>query len=666
LAADKLDAFLARISAGSSMPQACLESGVGKSTISELLTLGRDLKSRHAEGENQRASDFLLAYEAALGHRESRKRGDGASDDGATDPAVLLDLARRTLDAAYLIGWTHPDGPEPEGVDLSELQRRADDACREHLLPYLVATYDGDRPFFEVSWHHLLFAACFEWCLTGVGNRFMGSLPTRMGKSLIARGAVAWYLGRYPTDAVMSGSYGDELAGEGSQAVKDLVGSAAHSRIFPESRLPTATEARAGGIKVKGHYWKLANKKGSYQGAAIASGVSGFPACLLGTDDPVKDMDTANSPISQKKLFSTWLSQWRRRQQGRRNAFIITTRWGEKDLPGQLLKLAAEDPAADQWLEINLPDILEGVPPPWDPRAPGEYIWPGAYRLPWEQPSPEEESDRLEKCRKVVAALPVLLAKLSLQTPGVVDFEVVKGRALADARAKELADPDAYHAMDRGKPRSLKGSRILGEWLTRRYTEAPADTEWFIFVDAKRLDMKGSQDPRSSYMVANGYGRSRGEYYLRGERRGQFGFTDSCMAVRELFAESPGCKQVRIENKAAGKAMMISLSQPYTDAQGKTWPALPVALQEIEGTKMVRFVRVEHLLSSARSLLLLPSARLGWIADWIAELLNFQDRPHEINDRVDVLTLALAFLSKPSVAVEYRHGPKRESAGWAR
>jgi acetyl esterase/lipase len=57
------------------------------------------------------------------------------------------------------------------------------------------------------------------------------------------------------------------------------------------------------------------------------------------------------------------------------------TPWHEDDLRGRLLKLAAENPDADQWDVIALPAIAEGDLHPDDPRQPGDPLWPAKYPL---------------------------------------------------------------------------------------------------------------------------------------------------------------------------------------------------------------------------------------------------------------------------------------------
>ena len=112
--------------------------------------------------------------------------------------------------------------------------------------------------------------------------------------------------------------------------------------------------------------------------------------------------------------------------------------------------------------------------------------------------------------------------------------------------------------------------------------------------------------------------------------------------------------------------MAERLSQPDTDQAGKRWPALAVKLMDITGTKLERLGRVEHVLSGVVPLLLLPTyppATLP-LSAWIGELTGFTGREHEINDRVDVLTLALEWWRSHGQPLRFIGGEQRASAAF--
>jgi phage terminase large subunit-like protein len=160
------------------------------------------------------------------------------------------------------------------------------------------------------------------------------------------------------------------------------------------------------------------------------------------------------------------------------------------------------------------------------------------------------------------------------------------------------------------------------------------------------------------------YARVRGEYWLLDEERDRWGIVESAWAVRRLAARWPACKLVVLEDAKAGPAVQALLLVPYPDPDGKKiWPALPVRMVGVVGTKLERLGRVEHYLSGARSLLRLPQAAT-WLAGWIREAVTFSGREHEINDRVDVLTMALAWWKTSSSPIRIIGGDERASAGF--
>lgn len=79
------------------------------------------------------------------------------------------------------------------------------------------------------------------------------------------------------------------------------------------------------------------------------------------------------------RVWDQYTSAFATRQFGSEGAIIIClTRWHEDDLAGRLLKLAAENPDADQWEVVSLPAIAEE---PDAHRQTGEALWPAKYPL---------------------------------------------------------------------------------------------------------------------------------------------------------------------------------------------------------------------------------------------------------------------------------------------
>jgi hypothetical protein len=114
-----------------------------------------------------------------------------------------------------------------EVADLSALAR-GDLAC------YCVALWPG----FQLSAHHRVIIDHLEAVEQGKISRLIIQCPPRHGKSMLASQFFpAWYLGRHPERAVITASYGQELADDFGRRVRYLLRDPFHRTIFPGCRL---------------------------------------------------------------------------------------------------------------------------------------------------------------------------------------------------------------------------------------------------------------------------------------------------------------------------------------------------------------------------------------------------------------------------------------------
>jgi phage terminase large subunit-like protein len=98
-------------------------------------------------------------------------------------------------------------------------------------------------------------------------------------------------------------------------------------------------------------------------------------------DDPVKNRQDANSPTIRNGLWDWYTSTFRTRLAPGGGILLTVTTWHEDGLEARLLKLARENPKADQWTVLRLPAIAEVPVADYDIRQPGEALWPSQYDL---------------------------------------------------------------------------------------------------------------------------------------------------------------------------------------------------------------------------------------------------------------------------------------------
>jgi hypothetical protein len=287
-------------------------------------------------------------------------------------------------------------------------QRATRRLAKRHLIDF--STYMVPRWYKPVR-HQLYIADYLEqvalYIMTG-GKEGIGRLmifcPPRYGKSMqVSQFFPAWLLGKMPDCRIILSSYGAELAEEDSLIVRNYVSSKQFKAIFGDNTIEefpvTLSEERSS----RGN-WRLADPhRGGVKASGVGGGIVGFGAHLLNINDPFKGREEAKSETNRKKVMTWYRSEaYMRLEEG--GAVIVThTRWDMEDLAGQLLQLMASDePDADQWTVVMLPEIalkaeeypqneeqfkenlMRGIYIPMEDqlgRKPGEVLWPQKYPL---------------------------------------------------------------------------------------------------------------------------------------------------------------------------------------------------------------------------------------------------------------------------------------------
>lgn len=258
-------------------------------------------------------------------------------------------------------------------------------AARNSMLAFTLRM----RPDYEAAWFHRRIAAALDWFVAGVTPRLMLLMPPQHGKTeLASRMLPPFILGKEPDTRIIAGSYGDELASRNNIDAQRVIDSDTYAEIFPGTRL--AQRGRAGmrrldaqSVKARrtAHFFEVVGRRGSYRSAGVGVGISGMPADVGIIDDPLKDRAAAESATVREALWQWYTGSFRPRARGR--ILIIQTRWHEDDLVGRLLRLAQEDPNADQWTVVRIPALAETLKEfprdPADRREDGEPLWPSRF-----------------------------------------------------------------------------------------------------------------------------------------------------------------------------------------------------------------------------------------------------------------------------------------------
>jgi predicted phage terminase large subunit-like protein len=214
-------------------------------------------------------------------------------------------------------------------------------------------------PGFINGRHHRVMAKKFEEIASGKLKRLIINMPPRHTKSEFASYMLpAWFLGKYPGKKIIQCSNTAELAVGFGRKVRNLVDSEAYTKIFPNVSL--RHDSKAAGR------WST-NMNGEYFAIGVGGTVTGKGADLLIIDDPHSEQEAAlaaNDPGIYDKVYEWYSSGPRQRLQPGGAIVIVMTRWGTRDLTGQVLK-AEMQRGGEAWDVIEFPAILPSGSPLW-------------------------------------------------------------------------------------------------------------------------------------------------------------------------------------------------------------------------------------------------------------------------------------------------------------
>jgi len=228
--------------------------------------------------------------------------------------------------------------------------------AQKSFLEYVKLMWPG----FIHGRHHAVMAKKFEAIADGSLKRLIINMPPRHTKSEFASYLLtSWFLGKYPDKKVIQSSNTADLAVGFGRKVRNLVGSEAYAKVFPNVSL--RQDSKAAGR------WAT-NQNGEYFAIGVGGTVTGKGADLLIIDDPHSEQEAAlasGDPSVFDKVYEWYTSGPRQRLQPGGAIVIVQTRWGEKDLTGRILKDSALRDKGEEWEVIEFPAIMPSGKPLW-------------------------------------------------------------------------------------------------------------------------------------------------------------------------------------------------------------------------------------------------------------------------------------------------------------
>lgn len=230
--------------------------------------------------------------------------------------------------------------------------------ARKSLLFFTRKTH----PSYEPGWVHEDICKRLERFSQQVRDRkrprLMLLMPPRHGKSELASIRFpAWHLGQAPEHEIINVGYNLDLPMRFSRRVRELFRDPLYGAIFPNARLDPDSQSIEAWNTTQG---------GGFTAAGVGGGITGKGAHILIVDDPLKNIEEADSALTRDALWEWYLSTAYTRLAPGGGVLLIETWWNDDDLAGRLQEAARADPMADQFEIVKYPAIAEG----WEYRDP--------------------------------------------------------------------------------------------------------------------------------------------------------------------------------------------------------------------------------------------------------------------------------------------------------
>lgn len=232
---------------------------------------------------------------------------------------------------------------------MRELARR--ELARRRLIEFTKQTH----PRYKPGWVHHDICARLERFSQQVieekSPRLMLLMPPRHGKSELASIRFpAWHLGKAPHHEIINVGYNLDLPMKFSRKVREVVRDPVFGPVFPQCKLdPESQSAEA---------WNT-TQGGGFTAAGVGGGITGKGAHILIVDDPIKNIEEADSVLVRESLWEWYLSTAYTRLAPGGGVLIIETWWNDDDLAGRLQNLMHTDPEADQFEIVKYPALAE-------------------------------------------------------------------------------------------------------------------------------------------------------------------------------------------------------------------------------------------------------------------------------------------------------------------
>jgi predicted phage terminase large subunit-like protein len=438
---------------------------------------------------------------------------------------------------------------------------------------------EPDRHFLP-NWHVDAICEHLEWVAAGELQRLIINIPPGYAKSVIV--AVLWPAWMWtwrPSWRSIFASYDERLSVRDSVRCRTVMTSPWYRETIRPGWRFTSDQ------NVKGYYRN--SRMGERLAISTGGANTGFRGDNVTVDDPISAKDRNNVNVLEAAI--DW---WDRVMSSRLNdqrtgtRVIVMQRLHEKDLTGHAL-------AKGGYEHLCLPSEF-------DPKRRSVTVTKSGHT--WEDPRTEE---------------------------GELLFPALFPEDVLDQAKIDLGSVQ-YAAQHGQLPVPATGGIFKREWF-RRYRKADLPPVWNETIQSWDLTFKKKED--SDFVVGEVWSRLGANSYLRFERRGRMGFSESKRAVREVSRAFPEATAKLIEDKANGPAIMDELRDEIEGLIGVSDP----------GGVLAQAWAVQPIVE-AGNVWIPDESEWPEVENWLDEICGFPKAAND--DRVAAFTQAIIRLAK--------------------
>jgi hypothetical protein len=254
----------------------------------------------------------------------------------------------------------------------------------KHFVKYM-------NPAYDMQWFHEKICDELQLLHDGHTKKLMIFMPPQHGKTELAtRSFPPFVLGNNPNKKIAIVSYAASVAERFSRTIQRNIDNPEYHVLFPETKLNNSSlhKTRAANVTRTTALFEVVGYKGSVKSIGRGGPLTSEQVDLGIIDDPLKDRAEASSETIRSALWSWYTDVFLTRLHNDSQQLIIQTRWDEKDLAGRILSEERAD-----WKVISFPAIKTDAESLYDPRRPGEVLWPAKHSI--------EEIRAIEKLNEV-------------------------------------------------------------------------------------------------------------------------------------------------------------------------------------------------------------------------------------------------------------------------